>query len=196
MAHIDYYTFPLSPYAYLAGDRLEQVAAKHGATITYKPFALMAIFEETGTPPPPKRHPSVMAYRTQELNRISKKLGMAFNLQPAHWPTNPAPACNAIIAAQAAGGGNVGGLVQSLLKACWAEEKDISQTDVVKACLVANGFDAALVDSDAAASEAVFAANTEDARNSGVFGTPTYIVGDEVFFGQDRLDYLDDFLKG
>lgn len=195
MAHIDYYTFPLSPYAYLAGGRLERVAAKHGATIIYKPFALMAIFEETGTLPPPKRHPSVMAYRTQELNRISKKLGVEFNLQPAHWPTNPAPACNAIIAAQTAGG-NVGGLVQSLLKACWAEEKDISQDEVVKACLTANGFDGALADSDAEASAAVFAANTDDARNAGVFGTPTYVVGEEVFFGQDRLEYLDDYLAG
>jgi len=196
MAHIDYYTFPLSPFAYLAGDRLEKVAAKHGATITYKPFALMTIFEETGTPPPPKRHPSLMVYRTQELKRISKKMGMTLNLQPAHWPTNPAPACNAIIAAQKAGGGNVGGLVQSLLKACWAEEQDISQADVVKACLTANGFDAALADADAEACAAEFAANTEQASKSGVFGTPTYIVGEEVFFGQDRIDYLDDYLKG
>ena len=195
MAHIDYYTFPLSPYAYLAGGRLEEVAAKHGATIAYKPFALMAIFEETGTPPPPKRHPSLMTYRAQELTRISKKLGMPFNLKPAHWPTNPAPACNAIIAAQAAGG-NVGGLVQSLLKACWAEEKDISQIDVVKACLTEDGFDAALTESDAEASAAVFASNTEDARNAGVFGTPTYVVGEEVFFGQDRIEYLDGHLKG
>ena len=194
MTHIDYYTFPLSPYAYLAGGRLEEVAAKHGATITYKPFALMAIFEETGTPPPPMRHPSLMAYRAQELKRISKKLGMPLNLQPAHWPTNPAPACNAIIAAQNAGG-DVGGLVQSLLTACWAEEKDISQDEVVKACLEANGFAAALADSDAEASAAVFAANTEDARGAGVFGTPTYVVGEEVFFGQDRLDYLDDYLS-
>jgi len=196
MAHIDYYTFPLSPYAYLAGDRLEQVAQKHGATVAYKPFALMTIFEETGTPPPPKRHPSLMTYRAQELTRISKKLGMPFNLNPAHWPTNPTPACHAIIAAQDAGGGDVGGLVQSLLKACWAQEKDISQVDVVKACLEANGFDAALTESDAEASAAIFAANTKEASQSGVFGTPTYVVGEEVFFGQDRLDYLDDHLNG
>ncbi len=195
MAHIDYYTFPLSPFAYLAGGRLEEVAAKHGATITYKPFALMTIFEETGTPPPPKRHPSLMTYRTQELKRIAKMQDMPINLQPAHWPTNPAPACNAIIAAQNAGG-DVGGLVQALLKACWAEEKDISQSDVVKACLEANGFDAALADTDAEVGAAVFDVNTEDARNAGVFGTPTYVVGEEVFFGQDRLEYLDAYLKG
>ena len=156
----------------------------------------MTIFEETGTPPPPKRHPSLMVYRAQELKRISKRFDMPFNLQPAHWPTNPAPACNAIIAAQAAGGGDVGGLIQSLLKAVWAEEKDISQDDVVKACLTANGFDAAIADSDPEVSQAEFAKNTEDASKSGVFGTPTYIVGEEVFFGQDRIDYLDDFLKG
>ena len=196
MAHIDYYTFPLSPFAYLAGDRMEKVAAKHGATITYKPFNLMTIFEETGTPPPPKRHPSLMVYRTQELKRIAKHFDMPLNLQPAHWPTNPAPASNAIIAAQAAGGGDVGGLVQSLLRAVWAEEKDIADMEVVKACLTANGFDAAIADSDPDVSAAEFAKNTEQASQSGVFGTPTYIVGEEVFFGQDRIDYLDEYLQG
>ncbi|GHA51879.1 2-hydroxychromene-2-carboxylate isomerase [Amylibacter ulvae] len=196
MAHIDYFTFTLSPFAYLAGDGLEQVAKKHGATITYKPMALMSVFEQTGGTPPAQRHESRKNYRMQELMRVSKKLDMKMNFQPAHWPTNPAPSCYAIIAAQEAGGGDVGGLVQSLLRACWAEEKDISQDDVVRACLSANGFDEGLADSGMLTGATIFESNTEEAVQRGVFGAPTYLVDDQVFWGQDRLSYLDDYLAG
>jgi len=194
MAHIDYYTFPLSPFTYLAGNDLETIAAKHGASITYKPFNLMHVFKETNTPAVPDRHPNVIAYRTQELKRISKHRDMAINLKPAHWPTNPLPASYAMIAAQETGGGNMGGLVQALLGACWVEEKDISQDDVVNACLEANGFAADLMNSDVDKLAAIYEKNTEESLATGVFGAPAYIVGDEVFWGQDRLDYLDKHL--
>lgn len=196
MAHIDYYTFPLSPFTYLALNDLETIATKHNATITYKPFDLMRVFAETNTPAVPDRHPNVIAYRMQELMRISQRRNATINFKPAHWPTNPIPANYAMIAAQEAGGGDMGGLVQALLRACWAEEKDIAQDDVVNECLTANGFAADLMNVDADKLAAIYQQNTEDALSSGVFGAPTYIVGEEVFWGQDRLDYLDDYLAG
>ena len=191
MAHIDYFMIPLSPFTYLAGNGLEDIAAKHGATITYKPFNLMKVFEQTGGLPPGQRHPSRQAYRLQELTRIAKRLGMPINLQPAHWPTNAAPACFSIIAAQAAGGGNLGGLCQALQAACWAEEKDIADEAVIRAALEANGFDGNLVDSGLLSGAETFEKNTEEAVQRNVFGAPTYVVGEQVFWGQDRLDYLD-----
>ncbi|MGB1255409.1 MAG: 2-hydroxychromene-2-carboxylate isomerase [Thiolinea sp.] len=194
MAHIDYYTFPLSPFTYLAGNDLENIAEKQGASITYKPFNLMKIFAETNTPAVPDRHPSVIAYRTQELKRIAKRRGTAINLKPAFWPTNPVPACHAMIAAQEAGGGDLAGLVQGILRACWLEEQDISQDAIINACLTANGFAADLMHNHPEKLAAIYEQNTVDALNSGVFGAPTYIVGDEIFWGQDRLDYLDDYL--
>ena len=97
MAHIDYYFFTLSPYAYLAGSRLEEIAAKHGATITYRPLDPMQLFARTGGTLPKDRHVSRQEYRAQELTRQASKLGMDFNLQPAHWPTNGAPASYAVI---------------------------------------------------------------------------------------------------
>ncbi|MXU64239.1 2-hydroxychromene-2-carboxylate isomerase [Oceanomicrobium pacificus] len=194
MAHIDYYLFTLSPFTYLAGDGLEKVAEKHGATITYKPFQLMKVFEETGTVPVPQRHESRKANRLQELARIAKRNKLPINLQPAHWPTNPVPSCSAIIAAQEAGGGNVGGLAQALLRACWAEEKNIAEDEVVKACLADNGFDPAILDSAMLSAVGTFERNTEEALRAGVFGAPTYVVDDQVFWGQDRISYLDDYL--
>tara|TARA_R110002124_G_scaffold7540_1_gene42964 strand:+ start:619 stop:1227 length:609 start_codon:yes stop_codon:yes gene_type:complete len=194
MAHIDYYMFTLSPFTYLAGDGLEKIAAKHGATINYKPFHLIQVFERTGGTPPKDRHVSRQAYRAQELPRIAKHNGMEITQKPAFWPTNPAPSCYAIIAAQAAGGGDLGGLCQSILRACWLEDKDIADDAVVKAALVANGFDASLTESGMLQGAEEFARNTEQAVLANVFGAPTYVVGDQVFFGQDRLEYLDIYL--
>lgn len=194
MAHIDYYMFTLSPFTYLAGDGLEKIAAKHGATITYKPMALMQVFGQTGGTAPKDRHISRQVYRAQELARIAKHNKMAITAKPAHWPTNAAPSCYAIIAAQAAGGGDVGGLCQDILKACWVEDKDIAQDDVIKAALTANGFDAGLADSGMLSGAETFERNTEEAIQRNVFGAPSYVVGDQVFFGQDRLDYLDEYL--
>jgi len=196
MAHIDYFMIPLSTFAYLAGNRLEQIAAKHGATISYKPFNLMQVFQVVGTPLVGARHPSRQAYRLQEMQRISKRMGLPINLQPAFFPPNPVPASCAIIAAQNAGGGDLAGLVQSLMRACWAEDKDIGDDAVIKACLDASGFDAGLADSGLLPGAETYNANTEEALQRGVFGSPCYLVGDEVFFGQDRLDYLDDYLAG
>jgi len=136
------------------------------------------------------------SYRLQELRRISKRLGMPINLQPLHWPTNSAPSAYAIIAAQNAGGGSVGLLAQRILASCWAEEKDVAGDDIIRACLSDAGFDPELANSGLMEGAEVFAANNEEAVARGVFGAPTYLVEDQVFWGQDRLSYLDDYLAG
>ncbi|WP_299726073.1 2-hydroxychromene-2-carboxylate isomerase [uncultured Tateyamaria sp.] len=197
MAHIDYYFATLSPYTYLAGNRLEEVAAKHGATITYKPLDIMALFSRTGGTPPKDRHPNRVAYRAQELPRQAKKLGMPLNLKPAHWPTNAAPSSYAIIAAQAAGGGDLGALVHSVLRAVWSEEKDIAEDGVVKACLEAAGFDPSLADSGLLSGAETYARNLEEAVDKGAFGAPFYIVDDtHMFWGQDKVEEIDLLLSG
>lgn len=197
MAHIDYFVSLLSPYAYLAGTRLEEIAARHGAGITYKPFDIIALFARTGGTPPKDRHPSRQAWRAQDLPRQAKKLGMALNLKPAHWPTNPAPASYAVIAAQAAGGGDLGALVHGFLRACWAQERDIAEDGVIRDCLAAVGFDPQLADSGLLSGAETYAANLEEAVAAGVFGAPFYVIDTgQVFWGQDRLDDLDLHLAG
>ena len=197
MAHIDYFFSTLSPFTYLAGTRMEEVAAKHGATITYKPVDVTTLFGRTGGTPPKERHPSRQELRAQELTRQSKKLGMQLNLQPAFWPTNAAPSSYAIIAAQNAGGGDLGALVHGFLRAVWAEDKDISQDDVVRAILADAGFDPGLADSGLLTGAETYAANLEEAVTRGVFGAPFYITDDgQRFWGQDRIADLDLHLSG
>lgn len=197
MANIDYFFATLSPYTYLAGLRMEAVAAKHGATITYKPLDIIALFGRTGGTPPKDRHISRIEYRAQELIRASKKLDVPFNLKPAHWPTNPAPSSYAFISAMNAGGGDLGKLVHAFTRSCWADEKDIAEPDVVKACLEEAGFDAALADAGLAEAADIYAANLEEAVERGVFGAPFYITEDDQrFWGQDRIDDLDLALAG
>ena len=196
MTQIDYYFAVLSPYCYLAGTRLEEVAAKHGATINYKPFDIIQGFGRTGGTPPKDRHISRIEYRAQELPRQAKKLGMAFNLKPAHWPTNGAPASYAFIAAQNAGGGDLGLLAHAFTRACWAEEKDIAQDDVIQACLVEAGFDPALADSGLLQGAETYTRNLEDAVDAGAFGAPFYVVGEQRFWGQDRIADVDLYLQG
>ena len=197
MAHIDYYFSTLSPYVYLAGTRLEVIAARHGATIAYKPFDLLQAFPRTGGQKPADRHPSRLAYRAQELPRQAKKQGMALNMKPAFWPVNPAPSSYAIIAAQAAGGGDLGALVHGLVRATWVEERDISDDGVIRDCLSAAGFAPDLADKGLLAGAETYAANLEEAVGRGVFGAPFYIVDSgQMFWGQDRLDDLAAHLAG
>ncbi|MDE4140817.1 MULTISPECIES: 2-hydroxychromene-2-carboxylate isomerase [Rhodobacterales] len=196
MATIDFYFSTLSPYTYLAGNRLEQLAAAHDAQITYKPFDIQALFPRTGGTAPKDRHPARQEYRLIEMERQAKKLDLPINLKPAHWPTNAAPSSYAIIAAQNAGGGDLGALVQSILRACWAEEKDIAEDAVIRECLTAAGFDASLADSGLLAGAETYGQNLEDAVSAGVFGAPFYVTGDGAkFWGQDRLDDLDRHLS-
>lgn len=197
MPHIDYYFSTLSPYVYLAGTRLEEIAAKHGHTINYKPLDIGQLFMRTGGTLPKDRHPNRMGYRAQELPRQAKKAGMALNMKPAHWPTNAAPSGYAIIAAQRAGGGDLGKLVHSICRAVWVEDKEIAEDAVLRDCLSAAGFDPALADSGMMESAETYASNLEDAVNAGVFGTPFYVTDQgQLFWGQDRLDDLDAVLSG
>lgn len=197
MPHIDYYFATISPYTYLAGTRLEEIAARHGATITYKPLDIMGLFARTGGTPPKDRHPSRQEMRAQELVRQAKKLDMPFNLKPAHWPTNMAPSSYAIIAAQSAGGGDLGALCHAMVRACWAEEKDVADDAVIRAALEGAGFDPSLADSGLLAGAETYAANLEEAVKNGVFGAPFYITDSgQRFWGQDRLEDLDLHLAG
>ncbi|MBL3562052.1 2-hydroxychromene-2-carboxylate isomerase [Rhodovulum sulfidophilum] len=197
MAHIDYFFTVISPYAYLAGNRLEEIAARHGATVTYKPVDMMALFARTGGTPLPQRAEARKAYRLQELRRQSVKTGLKLSLAPAHFPTNPAPAAYAIIAAQATGEGDPGQLVHALTRACWAEDRNVAEDEVIRDCLKAAGFDPGLADRGLLAGAETYAANLEEATARGVFGAPFYITdGDERFWGQDRLDDLDQHLAG
>ena len=132
------------------------------------------------------------------MRRQAVKAGFPINLKPAFWPTNPAPASYAVIAAQNAGGGDLGVLVHAITRACWADEKNIAEDEVIRACLSEAGFDPKLSDAGLLEGAETYARNLEDAVSAGVFGAPFYIVtdSDERFWGQDRIADLDAYLSG
>lgn len=196
MARIDYFFTTVSPWVYLAGRRLEEIAARHGAEIAYKPVDGAQLFPRMGGFRLHERHPSRLAYRAQELRRWSRKLGMPLTPEPRHFPVNAAPSSYAVIAADRAGGGDLPGLIHAFCRAVWAEERDISDDAVIRDCLAENGFDPALATRGLLTGAEVYAANLEEAVRRGVFGVPFYIVGDERFWGQDRLDDLELHLAG
>ncbi len=201
MAHIDFYLSTLSPYTYLAGPEFDRIIARHGAGVTCKPLDIMALFARTGGVAPKDRHPARMEYRAQDLLRRAKRLGMDFNLKPAHWPTNAAPSSYAIIAAQNAvqkgADGDLAGLVNGILRACWAEEKDIAEDSVVRDCLGAAGFDQGLAHSGLLEGAETYGRNLEEAVAAGAFGSPFYITDDGArFWGEDRLADLNAHLAG
>lgn len=196
MPQIDYFFAPMSPFCYLAGDRLEAIAARHGAAIRYIPINAPALFPRTGGQVLAERHDSRKAYRLQELRRTAAKRGVRLDMQPFFFPVNPAPASYAIIAAAKVGGGDLGGLVQAFPRAVWAEGRDIADDETVRELLMAYGFAANIADRFMLEAAETYMANLEEAVARGVFGVPFYIVGDERFWGQDRLDDLDLHLSG
>jgi 2-hydroxychromene-2-carboxylate isomerase len=197
MAHIDYFFATLSPYTYLAGLRFEQIAKRHGATVTYKPVDIAGLYARTGGVMPFDRHPSRQEYRLQDLRRQATKLGLPLNVKPAFWPTNGAPAAYAIIAAQKAGGGDLGALVHAVTGAVWAGEKNIAEDEVIGDCLESAGFERSLAFKGMLSGAETYASNLEEAVSRGVFGAPTYITDtDQRFWGQDRLEDLDLHLSG
>ncbi|MFW2587895.1 2-hydroxychromene-2-carboxylate isomerase [Sagittula sp. SSi028] len=197
MAHIDYYFSVISPFTYFAGTRVAEIAAKHGATLTYKPVDIMSLFARTGGTPPGQRHVSRQEYRLQEMARTSKKTGLPYNPKPAFFPANGAPASYAVIAAQQAGGGDMQALVFGLLRACWIEDRDVADDGVIGDCLEAAGFDRGLKDSGLLAGAETYTRNLDEAVEAGVFGAPFLVCDDgEKFWGCDRLDDLDAHLSG
>lgn len=193
MARIDYFFSLMSPFTYLAGLGLEESARRHGAEIVYRPADIAKVFAETGGMPVPQRHPARQSYRLQELARLPAMAGMPLNIHPKHWPVDAVPASLAVIAVAGEAGTNpaAGPLAHAFLRAVWAEERDISDPATIAAILAAEGHDPAAVAAGAEAARAVFDANTALAIEKGVFGAPFYVVGEERFWGQDRLAALD-----
>lgn len=177
-------------------ERLQNIAQRHGATIRYKPVELPRIFATTGYQPLAQRPPALLSHRMYELRRWRAYLGIRMNLEPKHFPVPDKLACLTIIAAQLQGH-EVGDLTSALMRACWVDERDISDPGTVAAIVDTVGLDGAALTA-AASGDAVsqrWKANTDEAITHATIGVPTYVVDGEVFFGQDRLEFLERLLN-
>jgi len=194
---VDYYHFLLSPYAYLGGGRFTEIAARHGATVNVYPVSAAKIFPVSGGLPLAKRAPQRQAYRLVELARWRDHLGLPLTLKPRFFPVDETPAGRMVVAARRTGQDALA-LSNAILRAVWAEERDIGDPDSLAAVVGEAGFDAAAL-ATAAADPAVgaeYEADNETAIAAGIFGSPTFIIDGEMFWGQDRLDFVDRALAG
>lgn len=194
---IDYYHFLVSPWSYLAIGRFNEMVKRHGVTVNYKPIDVMSTFRNMGGVPLPKRHPSRQRVRMDELKRWSAFLGIPMNYNPAGFPVDPSLASRMVLAAGNQGL-DAGALSDAILTAVWAEEKDVSDPDTLVDLANSRGLDGAALRSTAETGdlEAQFEAVTAEAHAADVFGSPTWVVDGENFWGQDRLDFLDRALQG
>lgn len=193
---IDYYFWMNSDWAYLGADRLEQIAARHGATIRYMPVDLPAVYARTGGVLLPKRAPERQAYRIAELKRWCRRLGVHVNHTPKFMCPDAALASRIVIAADVTGQ-RVAPLYKAILAAQWCHERDISDPTTLREILLAQGMDAdgLLRFSETPEVKASYARHTDAAVAAGVFGSPSYVLNGELFWGQDRLDFLDEALR-
>jgi 2-hydroxychromene-2-carboxylate isomerase len=195
MRAIDYYLTILSPWTYLGHGLLHDIARKRGATIRYRPMPIGTVFEATGSLPLAKRPPARQRYRWMELQRWRDRRGLPLTLKPAHFPLDAARANKAVIAGIESGKDPFK-LIGAMLKGVWVDELNLADETVISGLLTDAGFDAqailAAAGSDAIA--AIYDQNGQDAIAADVFGAPGYVLDGEVFWGQDRLELLDDAL--
>lgn len=193
MTTVSYFFTPVSPWAYLGHDRFVAIARATGARVEVLPVDYGAIFPTSGGLPLAKRAPQRQAYRLVELKRFSKHLGIALNLQPKHFPADPTAASQLIIAVDAQDGAEAAlALTGALMKAVWAQERNVADADTLALVLAECGLPAQrLAQSREPAIAQRYEANTRCAIEAGVFGAPSYVVDGEIFWGQDRLDFLE-----
>jgi 2-hydroxychromene-2-carboxylate isomerase len=192
---IDYYFSLVSPWAYIGHAPFMAIAQRHGLAINYKPVFLGRVFSETGGLPLAQRHPVRQRYRLVELQRWRDKRGLNFNLQPKHWPFDVTLADRFVIAINVAHK-DPDPFLRRAFAAIWEEERNLGDALVLAELAEQVGLDSTSLMqlAEGTTTEAIYALNLENAVATDVFGSPSYVLDGEVFWGQDRLDLLDDAL--
>lgn len=191
---VDYYMAPQSPFVYLGHDRFAKILAARGAQVRVLPVDLGGtIFPASGGLPLPKRAPQRLAYRLLELRRFSSWLGLPMNVEPRHFPVNGDDAARLLITVDRLDGAAAAlKLSGAIARAVWAEERDIANPNTLTEVLQACGLSTERLEASKQADvQQRYEANTRQALDTGVFGAPTYVVDGELFWGQDRLDFVD-----
>ncbi len=193
MPAIDYYLSPHSPWTYLGHARFAQIAAAAGAKINVLPVDLGRVFPVSGGLPLSKRAPQRQAYRLVELQRWSEYLGRPLNLQPRYFPVDCHDAAKLIIAVDSADGTDAAMRVAgAMMRGVWVEQRNIADPAVLQAMLTECGLAARrLDDSQSQTVHERYEDDSQRAIEAGVFGAPSYMVDGELFWGQDRLDFLE-----
>ena len=195
---VDYYIAPLSPWSYLGHARFSAIALNAGATVRVMPVDINEVFAVSGGLPLAQRPAQRQAYRLVELERFSRHLDLPLNLHPRHFPVSPHLAAQLIVAVVQRDGQDAAmRMCAAVFAAVWAQERDISNPAVlaklIQECrLPAQRLEEALSDEVTAQYEA----NTRRAVATQIFGAPSYVIDGELYWGQDRLDFVSKALAG
>ena len=194
---VEYYYSIASPFSYLALERFLSLVKKYNLEIEEKPLDLVGkIFSNTGGLPVPKRHPSRQKYRLIEIDRIAKKFNVKINKQPKFFPpSDPHLPAKFVIAACKKGDKLRFG--KTCLEYIWSLEKDISDYKILEEICEKLKLNFEEIKNLALSDEIdlKYKKNSKDAIDQNVFGAPSYVLENEIFWGQDRLEYLEDAIK-
>ena len=189
---IDYYFSPMSPWTYLGHARFDEMLARSGAQVNVKPVDYGRVFPVSGGLPVKQRAPQRQAYRLTELRRWREHLGVPLNLEPKYFPYATDGASCMIIAADRQHGTQVAmRLAYRIMQACWAHERNCADAETLDQIAAGAGVDGAALRAKEGEAKAVYAAYTQEAIERQVFGAPSYVLNGEVFWGQDRLDFVE-----
>jgi carboxymethylenebutenolidase len=189
---VTFYFSLLSPWVYFGGPRFQRVVAATGATAIYKPIDVLRVFRETAGAPLGQLHPSRQAYRARERERWSALLEMPVSAKPRFHPADESLAARMVIALQAQDPAAAWPLAHAILGAVWVRDLDIADPATLVRLAGEQGLDgeALLAQAQAPGTQENFEANTAEALAAGVFGVPSFVVDGDLFFGQDRLDFV------
>ena len=191
---VDYYFAPQSPWAYLGHQRLADIVQRTGATVRVMPIDLGGkVFPISGGLPLGQRAPQRQAYRLVELQRFGQHLNLPLNLKPRYFPVGGDDAARLVIAADLAHGPAAAmAMAGAILAACWAQERNMADDKVLAELLQEQNLAASLLtQSHTQAVQVRYETYTQAAIDAGVFGAPSYVVDGEIFWGQDRLDFVE-----
>lgn len=183
-----------SPYSYLASEQVEALAKRTGADIRWRPFLLGAVFKATGNVPPITT-PNKAIYLGKDLVDWAIHLGLPPFQMPSSFPINSLKADRlGIVAAEQ---GRIAQFSHAAFRAAFVQGKDLNEPEVLAELARAAGLDAekALARAEAQEIKDALRRNTDEAIARGAFGAPTFFVGDEMFFGNDRLIFVERLLS-
>lgn len=193
--HFDFFFDIASGYSYLASSQVQPLSQRTGVRARWRPFLLGAAFKETGNDTP-ARIPAKAAWLVRDMALWARQYGMPLTF-PSRFPFNSVTALRLLVAAgRMYGDDAVPRLAPALFEAAWGLDQDINDAAVLARCAAQAGFDAAAVTAAVGTAETKDAlrANTEEAVRRGVFGAPAFFVGDELFWGNDRLHFVEQAL--
>ncbi|MBB2887252.1 MULTISPECIES: 2-hydroxychromene-2-carboxylate isomerase [Pseudomonas] len=184
-----------SPATYLAYTQLPKICAQTDSQLIYKPMLLGGVFKATGNASP-VTIPAKGRYMFQDLDRYAKRYGVPLKFNP-HFPISTLMLMRAVTGMQLRHPERFQAFIDCLFHALWVEGRSLDDPATVAAVLTQNGFDpnevlALTADENV---KAALKQNTEEAVQRGVFGAPSMFVGNQLFFGQDRLDFVLEALR-